>query len=42
MIESADLSFKNQRELVVHAFQFPELRSVIDEAIENNKIRIEA
>jgi DNA polymerase-3 subunit alpha len=37
MIESADLSFKNQRELVVHAFQFPELRPVIDEAIENNK-----
>ena len=37
MIESADLSFKNQRELAMHAFQFPELREVIEESIENNK-----
>lgn len=37
MIESADLSFKNQKELAIHAFQYPELRSVITESIENNK-----
>ena len=37
MIESADLSFKNQKELAIHAFQYPELREVITEAIENNK-----
>ena len=37
MIESADLSFKNQKELALHAFQYPELRSIITESIENNK-----
>ena len=37
MIESADLAFKNQRELVTHAFQYSELRDIITESIENNK-----
>jgi DNA polymerase-3 subunit alpha len=37
MIESADLSFKNEIQLKEHASQYEELLPIIDIAIENNK-----
>ena len=37
MIESADLSFKNESQLREHALQYPELREIIETAIGNNK-----
>lgn len=36
-IESADLTFKNEEQLLQHALQYEELRDVVHEAIENNK-----